>query len=516
MAKLCSVNEFDTADAQADRPSRIAIEDLGSALHPIRLGSHGAIGRRKLSRRGVCVFAFASALVSLLTLTGCSTDLVIRDTDSPANPAASPTLTAGFSYKLPMIAFDITSSWSLISCDATFARVILEDEQGFAPDKSKLPNVRFKVSTTVAPTYIADDARLFIVDYPATNSTFAKTDIKVEQYGNGTLKSINAHVTGEGPAIAASLIDTASQIAGTFLHAALTGQAKSLHSAPAGTLCTPETRLKIAARTKHQTEYEKLREQALTVTSAKLADLNSQLDAYKAQLQEDNAGLTYTKTLRWIPDDFGAFHQGVEGGKDGWNVRRNQFLSLHKIIGEMRMDPSTMGWFDKDAVSAMEPYAKLALILDGGFAGPERPISADGKTRYPDSPSFDYRLPIQSKLMICMNVCGGSPPSPELFSNWYLIPQNGPMFTVPLHNGPFDDNTITAEFAESGVPTSLGFVAESSLKKAAAAVDTAATAAATAAGQSQTKELRDLNQKTAVLEAKKKYLDAQKALRDAQ
>ena len=512
--KLCSMNNVNAAYARPIRLSRMAIDGWVSRLHRFRLGRHEANEMRRRSRAAVNVFTRVSVLLGLLALAGCSTDLVVRDTDGPTAPTSSTNLTAGFAYKLPIIAFDITSSWTLISCDETFDRVMLEDKR-FAPNKNKLPKIKFKVTTTVAPTYVADDGRLFIVDYPATNATFAKTDIKVEQYGNGTLKSINAHATGEGPAIAASLIDTASQIAGTFLHATLTGQA-ALPPAAAAPLCTAETLQKISTRMAHQKEYDALKVQALTATGQKVTELNTQLDAYSAQLKDDNAALTYSKTVRWVPDDFGAFHQGVAGGKAAWTVRQAQFLTLHKVIDQLSIDPSPMGWFDLGAVDAVKPYTQLELVLDGGYAGPENSIAVDGKARYSDTPSLVYRLPIQSKLTICMNACGGPSPGPELFSSWYSIPQNGPMFAVPLHNGPFDDNTITAEFAESGVPTSLGYVSESSLKASAAAVDTAAKAAATGAGQAQTKELRDLQQKTTVLKAKKEYLDAQKALQDAQ
>jgi hypothetical protein len=103
-----------------------------------------------------------------------------------------------------------------------------------------------------------------------------------------------------------------------------------------------------------------------------------------------------------------------------------------------------------------------ALLADAGSGGAS--VCDKGK----GTCGIVYRSPAPAKLQICSaaqmpvadpNRCWELlPDNPAvLFSDERNIPQAGPIVSLPLHNGPFENNTLTAEFAEDGTLTKLGY-----------------------------------------------------------
>jgi hypothetical protein len=128
----------------------------------------------------------ATALLSLL-LSGCTTQLRSFRAGSESQSNAD----VGIPYRLAASEFVFSVTHQLDSCD-----------QGEP-----------KIATELAFSTEPVGGELFYIPYEKLSSAFKTSDITVERYANGTLKSINASVTDKGPEVIASVGKTAFNIA---------------------------------------------------------------------------------------------------------------------------------------------------------------------------------------------------------------------------------------------------------------------------------------------------------------
>ena len=133
-----------------------------------------------------------------------------------------------------------------------------------------------------------------------------------------------------------------------------------------------------------------------------------------------------------------------------------------------------------------------------------------------------YRQPLKSNLYVCtkddciVNNRFAAEPDRVVLAAPVDVPQFGPLAFLPLKNGPFQNNNLTASFAESGALTKLTYKTNAQAAKAAEVFDASADTILKFRSAKQNQAAAKLNADVSELEARKKLVDAQLAFEKAQ
>lgn len=141
----------------------------------------------------------------------------------------------------------------------------------------------------------------------------------------------------------------------------------------------------------------------------------------------------------------------------------------------------------------------------------------------PDPNGIYYRPPLKSQLLVCKGkACfDGSAvqfanPSNVLLNSPVEVPQLGVLSALPLHNGPFQNNTVTASFNESGALTKATYKSNAAVAKAAEVFESSADVLLKFKDAKRQQDTTKLNASVSELESRKKLAEAQLALEKAQ
>lgn len=160
-----------------------------------------------------------SCAAALALLPGCTSLNAVKVTDGVMKVEGAP-------YFLTFTQYDITVKRRLTSCDA---------EIGEPP--VTMPSMVVTTTVEAKRKEARDPAREYVIDFAALRSFFKTTDVAVDYYESGALKSVNASVTDKTGEFLTSTFKAVAKIA-------LFGSGAGGKAAPE--VCFPEVRKAIA------------------------------------------------------------------------------------------------------------------------------------------------------------------------------------------------------------------------------------------------------------------------------
>jgi hypothetical protein len=442
-----------------------------------------------------------SCIAALALLQGCTTLDAVK-VDSGVMKAE------GAPYNLTFTQYELTVKRRLTSCWDT------EDNPADPKKPKKAANM--KVTTTVEATRkeARDPSQEYVIDYAALRSFFKTTDVAVEYYDNGALKSVNATVTDKTGEFLKSTFSAAAKIA--MLGTGTAGEVSKACKDEVDTMVTQaaqaekDVTAKTAALTKQTELLEKLQAVAVALGPTRnpterreFADQVKALYQAKADLEKDQKTLadllkklTFTSKVTW-PKDGSTFSGQIVAPLTRDDVKKWGTVS-DEGIGRLKTETGVWALISTDSPSAKH-------VVCGG-------VQCSTQTPAAVATGLKYRLAMLGKLQACTNAsCTGD--DVELFNDDGMFSQLGPIMTLPLKNYPFMTQTVVLTMNEAGQPTKLGYKSEAGAEKAMDAVNSFVDEYGKVRQAKKPKSELDLvKDETALLEAKAKLAAAKTAL----
>jgi hypothetical protein len=118
----------------------------------------------------------------------------------------------------------------------------------------------------------------------------------------------------------------------------------------------------------------------------------------------------------------------------------------------------------------------------------------------------------------CLDAAGlpSASPAHRLMASPVDVPQMGLLATLPLVNGPFQNNTLGAAFAENGALLELSYKSNAAVAKAAAVFDASADSLLKFSEAKRKQESEKLKVSKAEIDARTGLINSQLALEQAQ
>lgn len=443
-------------------------------------------------------YVVVSYLVVLAVLEGCTHLDAVRVDEGVMKAEGAP-------YNLTFTQYDLTVKRRLSGC--------FDDPDG--PKKN--PNM--KVTTTVEATRkeARDPSREYVIDFAALRNFFKTTDVTVEYYDNGALKSVNATVTDKTGEFLKSTFSAAAKIA--MLGTGTGGPGEIPPEAcekPVQDMVTQAAQsekdivAKTAVLTRQTEQLEKLQAVAVALGSTRnAAERREFADQVKALYRaKEEVGkeqktladllkkLTFTSQITWPKDGSTFSGQLVEP------LTRNDIKKWGTLSddGLAKLRAETGVWV---LIVSDSPSAKH--VVCGG-------VQCSTTTPAAEAKGLKYRLAMPGTLRACSNPsCSGD--DAELFNDIGMFSQLGPIMTLPLRNYPFMNQTVVLTMNEAGQPTKIGYKSEAGAEKAMDAGSTFVDEYGKVRQAKKPKSELDLvKDETALLEAKAKLTAAKTAL----
>ncbi len=411
----------------------------------------------------------------------------------------------GAPYNLTFTQYELTVKQRLTSC--------FDDADDPA---KKAPNMT--VTTTVEATRkeVRDPSREYVIDFAALRSFFKTTDLAIEYYDNGALKSVNASVTDKTGEFLKSTFTAAAKIAmlGTGTGGpgvapdACTKEVQEMvaHAAQS----QKDIASKTAALTRQTEQLEKLQAVAVALGPTRnaferreFADQVKTLYKAKDELEKEQKiltkilkELTFTSKVVW-PKDGATFSGQIIKPLTLDDVKKWGTLS-DAGLAKLRAGTGVWGLISTDSPSAKH-------VVCGG-------MQCSTATPAANATGLKYRLAMPGTFQACSNQsCTGD--DVELFNDTGMFSQLGPIMTLPLRNYPFMTQTAVLTMNEAGQPTKIGYKSEAGAEKAMDAVNTFVDEyGKVRQARKPQSELDIVKEKTALLEAKAKLAAATAAL----
>lgn len=411
----------------------------------------------------------------------------------------------GAPYNLTFTQYDFTVKRRLTSCFD-------------APDDpvDKKPNMTITTTVEATRKEARDPSREYVIDFEALRSFFKTTDIAVEYYDNGALKSVNASVTDKTGEFLKSTFTAAAKVALLGTGAGGLAANACLPGVPEQVAAAADSEKKVKAMTAALTRQTELLEKLHAVAVAlgptrnpnerrEFADQVRAVYAAKADLEREQKvlaaalkKLTIVSNETW-PKDGGKFEDQLVAPLTTAQIRDWGSLSL---AGVGKLAAETGVWV---SIAADSPSAKK-VICSGVLCTDTTPAE--------NAKGLKYRLAKPGTLRACSNkTCTGS--DAELFSDKGLFSQLGPVMSLPLRNYPFMSQTVVLTMNEAGQPTKVGYKSEAGAEKAMDVVNSFVDEYGKVRQAKKPKSELDLvKDETALLEAKAKLAAAKAALED--
>jgi hypothetical protein len=458
---------------------------------------------------------FRRTLPGLVTLVasclslGCTTTLnAVRVTETrPAPPAGAP-------YNLNFTQYTIVVT-RRVGCE----------------DKDKNPRMAIAVQADVSRAEVRDPRRAYVIDMASLQSALKVTDLEVEYYDSGALKSVNGAAEDRTGPILTSYITSLGKLVGAGLLPL--GAPEHAAAPPVVPQCSADTvkTLKKVAALKG----------AIKQNTADVKDLSASLD--RATTLASTMGKAWPAKerellARQIDALYGAqqnltrlnaeLKDALEAVSDVVTVKwPRDGETLESTPGDVPSLDSKL--FDDQHWGAVGPSAMAELIKRSDVRLRIQATTPIGRTSAQMCPpptacaddslqGLKYRFPASGLFLVCSAAtwpsCDPNPAKEEVIAkDEGLISQLGLVYALPLHSRPFSNKSVTATFAESGLPTKLG------LKSLTASAESVATTAGNVVDQvisahnaQASLQLDRLKAQTDLLKAQKDLADAKKAL----
>jgi len=442
------------------------------------------------------------------------------------------------------------------------------------------PELKFDVelSAQVVASFLPDASQTYSLDYELMSNGLKTTDYTVETYDDGRLKSVNVTVDDQtGPAIISAIggvTKIAAAASGFALPASVAnaGQAIEFQSfsdwkeaqAELQPACKAEIRWRLYQRAglKSQSEasaqgllvqqkaVDKLDEaqvKALAARDRAKAALE-ELDASDPKRPEAEALVKKTEgdvklVAKNLLDERAKLATLTQAGARVDTrlaaVRKGLTLVHAATFRPTTSDLRLQLPGDQEVIRAwlapnnLDCAGQAAACVPLNVTALAVPISAYAHIFAPSLVAalkasesgisgIPYRQPLKATMIVCRAVpcvAGGSIVAPNetiLVSSQVAIPQLGAMAVLPLTNGAFQNNTISASFAENGALTKLAYKSNAAVAKAAEVFESSADALMKFRQAKRGSETSKLEANASELAAKKKVIDAQLALEKSQ
>jgi len=397
---------------------------------------------------------------------------MLTSTSEP-NPASG-FAAEGIEYRLPMLQYVITGTYSLTGC--------APNDQGVLP---------LHLDMTATATMIEGEAR--VIPYSSLGASFKTTSFNIEFWDDTRLvKSINAAATDKGPEIAANVLKTSVAIARMAVGVpsvkgggegggkplaplacadGVDALVQTAELAKKGIADLPDQIQAVNGRIALDTTKAQLgvltaaEKKAAAVDLAKSKVLEGQLA--KLQKELDTATKSLTFTIEWrYPDSTGPVAPKMLLMND----------SARAWFSKLVTKASTTGQID-DELGMMAVAAALTPAVAVNTCDPKtdkqcRAVSVDS--------GFAYRTTAPGIFKVCRDPapaqCSADPK--PIVAETVSVPQFGRMLVLPLKNSWGEDNDIAATFSKAGNLLTFKYESKSApLEKASGVVADAATEA---------------------------------------
>ncbi|MBU2122945.1 MAG: hypothetical protein KJ999_21220 [Gammaproteobacteria bacterium] len=438
----------------------------------------------------------ALLVVATLGLQGCTSLNAERVNQGKMTVQGAP-------YNLTFTQFDLTIKHRLVSC-------VKDPDKSLAPGAQPVSDV--KIETTVGGTRreARDPAHEYVIDFAALRSFFKTTDVAVEYYDNGALKSVNATVDDKTAEFLKSSFSVAAKVA---MLTAGAGADNTQGCSPevrdalvAGGKAEQELKAKTALLTRLTTILEKrvavasalgptrnvAERQAMANEVTAVIDAKAQVDVEQAKVDAHRKRFTLTTKRTW-PKDGGTFAAEL----------------LVKPL--TRADVRAWVSLDEEGLAALKDTGVWARFTSDS-ASAKHVLCTDKCVPSEEAPGLKYRMAMPGTFQACSNAtCAGD--DAELFNDTGLFSQLGPIMTLPLRNYPFMTQTVVLTMNEAGQPTKLGYRSEAGAQKAMDTLNTFVDEYGKVRQARKPKsELELVKEQTELLEAKAKLATAKAAL----
>ncbi|PMX27611.1 MULTISPECIES: ABC transporter C-terminal domain-containing protein [unclassified Pseudomonas] len=420
-------------------------------------------------------------LGSIVFAAGCHTRLDVKPDGEGDYVNKGGKARIGVEYGLPMVQFNLAVTRTLVKC---------QDERGQT-------DIRFSTQVAAEPHYVVGER--FVVDYESLSSWSKIAGLDLQTYDNGTLKSINASAEDQSAAIIGDVVKVGIGVA-SLVSKVPFGVQQLAPEQPGEWRCSEQTKRKLDAVTIAKDALEettkKLVQTTDTVTRLEsLAILNAlsegdktvlaQTKAQQSELTKQVAAvdkalarlLTYVsvKEERVWPEKVGSTQlnadplpanakflkdlfektpsntetQGAEGGTATTQAsKENKSDQPGTAVAGSKKDV-----FLEKLMASFQLRGELVPLLEPSTQSP-------GSTSYPGPNKEDkrtglyYRTPIPAQLLICRVVssqgCIVDDDLPKAFRVNVMAPQLAPLRVLPMTNGMFQNNALSATFRENG------------------------------------------------------------------
>lgn len=438
------------------------------------------------------------AVALCVLASGCTTMIKVEPITNTASTAV------GVVYFLPMVEYEIALTRQLTRCDSPNETTVPE------------PQVGIKFTAVLTTRYVQDPSKAFQIQYDALSGPTKTTNVAIELYDNGTLKSINAEAKDETRQILANVVSGLSSFA-----LATAGKGLAPLGAPGDKGVRKPELCHLAIRNALE-------------TIGKVEDLISGLEVaivgLKSDIQDNQKFPAKLKDLRIRLDVAEKELAGL--GKQRKSVLDKlvdqQVYLLRPTISRQTLplapsDGLLRKWFTQEAVTEgiVVAAASASAAVEAGaapnaIAQPVGTVScpADDNSVKSCKPIY-YRQPAEGIVRICRSTScydASGNPRPDIYMLHVAattVPQLGVLSTLSFKNGPFEDNSLKLIFRPSGSLEKLEAKSKASALDASAAFKETGEALGKYRDQQHKEEVQKRNEETEKIKAEKAKLDAQ-------
>lgn len=259
-----------------------------------------------------------------------------------------------------------------------------------------------------------------------------------------------------------------------------------------------------------------------TVEKARNDEKVEAADEVKTRLAAAKKALTHVQTTTIRPDPK-QLTQTIHGAEEALKVWATNDFSQACVKNDLANCVN-----HKDLLAELTAYATVyapGIDKKGSSEAVAGPTKQDTQLKdpVPDPNGIYYRTPLKSQLLVCKgkpcldgSIAQFANPSNVLLNLPVEVPQLGVLSALPLHNGPFQNNTVTASFNESGALTKATYKSNAAVAKAAEVFESSADVLLKFKEAKRQQDTTKLNASVSELESRKKLAEAQLALEKAQ
>jgi hypothetical protein len=447
------------------------------------------------------------------------------------------------------------------------------------PDLDKaLYDVKFAHTVTAKPRYLPDNDHAYWVDHQAMTDGFKKTDLTIETYANGAIKSINGEIEDQTGAVITSTLQGVLRLASAVggIPTPPSGQPESAvpqDPEPIVPLCQADIYRKIQQRRAltaaiNPTAQKILQQEGVVKRSTSaLATSKKKRDeakATKAKLEAEGVGPSdqrWQKAKAEIDEaeeeikkrekEITEANKKIKDLESEIAGKRRQITALdkdltHSIVLTFRptetlrqeelrgADKASDRWFepegrkrycegtDKPCTAADASGVPNRLLAWAAiYLAPGTPTYSATHTQVNTGGHFVYREPAIGRLLVCKTEAClkgfqmAAHREDRLLDDKIEVPQLGVLTTLPLLNKGFQNNNLEAKFSESGHLTKLEYHSNARFKAAAETFNASTESLGAYIEARREADKAALDRKTAEVEAERDRVKAQLELEQA-